>query len=281
MLMHHSHPPLPVVGHDRHRARIRAAKRITGKSESAIAEILGIAPSSSMSTSTSTPAAPTPPPSSSYPSTPAPEPSLSLDKLTTSTKSVADYFKEKLLARSSSSSSSSPASSSAPSGSATPGLGATGLGFGSSNVFPPDGEDEPPRRGIGSRAPAVPPPSQVPEAGSVSGGGDADADGRDLVSEKQRRRAERKAEKRKRREAEASQTTSEDVSTIVNEQMNEDHTEVARRTSKEKRQKERRPNGNDKDIEDTTEKGHEHDTSSGPLPETSKKSKKEGKKKQS
>ena len=87
-------------GHDSHRARIRAAKRIADKSASAIAEILGIAPSTSVSTSESTPA-----PTLLSSSTPTPQPSLSLDNLTTSTKSVADYFKEKLIARSSSSSS--------------------------------------------------------------------------------------------------------------------------------------------------------------------------------
>ncbi|KAG8221354.1 hypothetical protein J3R82DRAFT_1526 [Butyriboletus roseoflavus] len=116
-----------------HRARVRAAKRIAGKPASAISEILGIAPYSSVSTSTSTPVLT--PPSTSSPASP---PSLSLDNLTTSTKSVADYFKEKFLARSSSSFPAS--SSSAPSGSATPGLGATGLGLGLSND-PPFGGD--------------------------------------------------------------------------------------------------------------------------------------------
>ena len=142
-----------------------------------------------------------------------------------------------------------------------------------SNVPPLDDEGEPPRRGIGSQAPAAPPPSQVPESGS------RDADGRDMASEKQRWKAERKSEKRKRREIEASQATPEDVSTGVKEQLEEDDTERAQRMSKkEKRQKKRRPNGNDAD---TTEKKHEHDTPSGPLPEPNKKSKKERKKKHS
>ena len=136
-------------GINSHRARIRAAKNIAGKSASAIAETLGISPSASVSTSESTPA-PTPPSSS----TPTPRPSLSPDNLTTSTKSVADYFKEKLIARSSSSSSPASSSSSSPSRS--------GLGRG---LSPPEDESELSRRGIDSQVSVVLLPPQVPEAG--------------------------------------------------------------------------------------------------------------------
>ncbi|KAN0074417.1 hypothetical protein V8E55_011829 [Tylopilus felleus] len=124
-----------------HRARMRATKHIAGKSASTIAEILGIAPFASVFICESTPA-PTPPSSS----TPMPQPSLSLNNLTTSTKSVADYFKERLVARSSSSSSPS----------------RSGLGRG---LSPPEDESELSRRGIGSQVPVVLLPPQVPEAG--------------------------------------------------------------------------------------------------------------------
>ncbi|KAG1782046.1 hypothetical protein EV702DRAFT_1265708 [Suillus placidus] len=75
-----------------HRARIQAAKRLANKSAAAISEILGVAPTPS-SVSSITPSG------SLTPITPA-DSDLSLEKLTTSTKSVADYFKEKLGAKS-------------------------------------------------------------------------------------------------------------------------------------------------------------------------------------
>lgn len=63
---------------------------MASKSPTSMAEILGVAPTPA-STSTTT----------SGSGTPLEDGLLSLEKLTTSTKSVADYFKEKLLARSS------------------------------------------------------------------------------------------------------------------------------------------------------------------------------------
>lgn len=75
-----------------HRARIQAAKRLANKSAAAISEILGIAPTPSSVSSTT-------PSGSLTPITPA-DSDLPLEKLTTSTKSVADYFKEKLGAKS-------------------------------------------------------------------------------------------------------------------------------------------------------------------------------------
>ncbi|KAG2129874.1 uncharacterized protein EDB93DRAFT_106379 [Suillus bovinus] len=75
-----------------HRARIQAAKRLANKSAAAISEILGIAPTPSSISSTT-------PSGSLTPVTPA-DSDLTLEKLTTSTKSVADYFKEKLGAKS-------------------------------------------------------------------------------------------------------------------------------------------------------------------------------------
>ncbi|KAG2104011.1 uncharacterized protein F5147DRAFT_270327 [Suillus discolor] len=75
-----------------HRARIQAAKRLANKSAAAISEILGIAPTPSSVSSTT-------PSGSLTPITPG-DSDLPLEKLTTSTKSVADYFKEKLGAKS-------------------------------------------------------------------------------------------------------------------------------------------------------------------------------------
>ncbi|KAI0090529.1 hypothetical protein BDY19DRAFT_1040795 [Irpex rosettiformis] len=94
--------PVAVIArpHRAHRARFLASKRLASKSSVAIDEILGISRSASA----------TPYPSESIPSTPldsTPAESnegMNLEKLTTSTKCVMDYFKEKLLAKSSGSS---------------------------------------------------------------------------------------------------------------------------------------------------------------------------------
>lgn len=75
-----------------HRARIQAAKRLANKSAAAISEILGIAPTPSSVSSTT--------PSGSLTPITSADSDLPLEKLTTSTKSVADYFKEKLGAKS-------------------------------------------------------------------------------------------------------------------------------------------------------------------------------------
>lgn len=73
---------------DRHRARAIAAKKMLSGSATAISEILGIAPTPSGSAT--------------------PDGQLTTldeaNKITTSSKSVADYFKEKLLSRTSGSS---------------------------------------------------------------------------------------------------------------------------------------------------------------------------------
>ncbi|KAH7915066.1 hypothetical protein BJ138DRAFT_1142561 [Hygrophoropsis aurantiaca] len=79
-----------------HRARFQASKRIAGKSAAAISEILGIAPTPSSSITPITQSSSATPTSTS-------DANLSLEKLTTSTKSVADYFKEKLGVKSKSS----------------------------------------------------------------------------------------------------------------------------------------------------------------------------------
>ncbi|KAH7883160.1 hypothetical protein F5I97DRAFT_1902602 [Phlebopus sp. FC_14] len=75
-----------------HRARIQAAKRLVNKSAAAISEILGIVPTSSPSTSSSA--------MHSGSVTPA-DSELHIETITTSAKSVGDYFKEKLGSKSS------------------------------------------------------------------------------------------------------------------------------------------------------------------------------------
>ncbi|KIY61353.1 hypothetical protein CYLTODRAFT_384689 [Cylindrobasidium torrendii FP15055 ss-10] len=86
--------------HRAHRARHIAAKnRAALSATAAISEILGI--SSSSATPQTEPATP------ATPGTPAEDSAPSMEKLTVSTKSVADYFKERLLAKSASKSTSS------------------------------------------------------------------------------------------------------------------------------------------------------------------------------
>ncbi|KAJ7502893.1 hypothetical protein B0H11DRAFT_1986818 [Mycena galericulata] len=89
----------PVVPrHRAHRARAIAAKNMASKSAASISEILGIAPASTSATTT---------PEGIL--TPY-EDGVPLEKLTTSTKSVADYFKDKLLAKAGKSGSATPTS---------------------------------------------------------------------------------------------------------------------------------------------------------------------------
>ncbi|KAJ3570908.1 hypothetical protein NP233_g4105 [Leucocoprinus birnbaumii] len=86
-------PTRVVPRHRSHRARHIAAKSISSKSAAAIAEILGIAPSPSLSSSATPSGTQTPQEgklTSVYDDTPDDE------KITTSTKSVQDYFKEKM-----------------------------------------------------------------------------------------------------------------------------------------------------------------------------------------
>ena len=84
-----------------HRARSIASKRLASQSASAISEILGIAPTPSSSSS----ASPLPQ-SMQMPGTlTLLDGEHTLEKLTTSTKSVADYFKDRLRAKGSGSSS--------------------------------------------------------------------------------------------------------------------------------------------------------------------------------
>ncbi|KAF4598441.1 hypothetical protein EYR38_006843 [Pleurotus pulmonarius] len=114
----------PAMRHRAHRARAIASKSIASKSSAAIAEILGISPSASPSVSASVVQTPR-----------AGSPELTLEKLQTSTKSVSDYFKEKLLLKSTGS---------------TPGPSA--LRVESTLKVEVDSWDETPRLGLGSSA---------------------------------------------------------------------------------------------------------------------------------
>jgi len=117
----HSTPAAYIVRHRAHRARAIASKNMASKSSAAISEILGIVPTSSSSIASG----PVTPSSSSADG-------LILETLTTSTKSVADYFRDKLLAR-----------SSAKSGTTTP------VTLQTDSEYEADGHDAP-RVGLGS-----------------------------------------------------------------------------------------------------------------------------------
>ncbi|KAJ3863932.1 hypothetical protein EV359DRAFT_73345 [Lentinula novae-zelandiae] len=93
-------PKRIIPRHRAHRARAIAAKNISSKSAVHISEILGIASSSSSSSATPMTAAT---PSGTL--TPLDQDVLGLVKLTTSTKSVSEYFKERLLVKTSGNSS--------------------------------------------------------------------------------------------------------------------------------------------------------------------------------
>jgi Pin2-interacting protein X1 len=104
-----------------HRARFVRSKRLALADPAAMSAVLGLAPNTSTSTTTSIlPTHGLTPTSDSTDDAPA----LQLEKLTTSTKSVMDYFKEKLAAKSNS-------------------------GFASMSASDPDPDDGAPRRGIG------------------------------------------------------------------------------------------------------------------------------------
>ncbi|KIK68988.1 hypothetical protein GYMLUDRAFT_236858 [Collybiopsis luxurians FD-317 M1] len=132
--------------HRAHRARAIAAKNISSKSAASIAEVLGIA-SSTSSSSTHTP---TPTPSGSL--TPLTD-DVGLEKLTTSAKSVADYFKERLSVKACKSSPLSSAISPETAKRRTTDDGeedAPRAGLGSLKRSYSDTDDDAPRAGLGS-----------------------------------------------------------------------------------------------------------------------------------
>lgn len=191
-----------------HRARIQAAKRLANKSAAAISEILGIAPTPPSVSSTT-------PSGSLTPITPT-DSDLPLEKLTTSTKSVADYFKEKLGAKSGSNTPAkndddstsrggigSSASSRDDVDQPRIGLGA-GYGFGenrSSNVFAQFFNTSTSSHATvvqmaSSATQAIIQPPEPTTSSSTDNSRDEE------MTEKQRRKAQRK-EERRRRDAEA------------------------------------------------------------------------------
>jgi Pin2-interacting protein X1 len=91
--------PVPVRAPPRtHRARFIAAKRMAASNSTALAEILGI-PSSSSSSAVASPAPVVPAPAPASTTATTTEAQDSLQKLTTSSQSVGDYFKAKLGAK--------------------------------------------------------------------------------------------------------------------------------------------------------------------------------------
>ncbi|KAG1846573.1 hypothetical protein DFJ58DRAFT_490090 [Suillus subalutaceus] len=218
-----------------HRARIQAAKRLANKSATAISEILGIVPTPS-SVSSATPSG------SLTPITPA-DSDLPLEKLTTSSKSVADYFKEKLGAKSGSN---TPAANDDDStsrggiGSSTPsrddvdqpriGLGA-GRSFGeggSSNVFAQffNTSSSSHATVVQMASSAIQAIIQPPEPTTTSS---TDNSRDEEMTEKQRRKAQRK-EERKKRDAEVV-----DVPTGVGIEMPGDDAKAEKKKRKEER----------------------------------------------
>ncbi|THH30859.1 hypothetical protein EUX98_g3309 [Antrodiella citrinella] len=153
-------PRAPPAGppHRAHRARFLAAKRLAIGADSAMDEILGISRSGTA----------TPYPNSSIPQSTADTPHVEgLQELTTSSKSVMDYFKDKLLAKSNAGAStfSTPGLSSAPSPKIEDddyddkpkgglGLGASrgiGAGLKTESTVKVEVEEVTERRGLGSR----------------------------------------------------------------------------------------------------------------------------------
>jgi Pin2-interacting protein X1 len=165
----------------------------------AVSEVLGIS-------RTSTPAS-----APSRDATPDAGPAAPLEKLTTSTKSVADYFKEKLLAKSNagvaaSSAAGAPATEDdrAPRG----GLGASGLRRAWPGSDERADEDERPRGGLGCHAPtftsmfvasktALVPASSTSDAVVVESTEIAEAEAESQEDERARRKREKKARKLK------------------------------------------------------------------------------------
>ncbi|KAH9935508.1 uncharacterized protein B0H18DRAFT_951037 [Fomitopsis serialis] len=148
--------PRPVRAH---RARHIAMKGMASKSATAIAEILGV-PSSSVPTP-SLSDSPDPSASSSALDTPASGPAaLKMQDLTTSNKSVMDYFRDKLAAKSNrASDSSTPASAEMPTSDDYDERPRGGLGLGASRLRVETVEvedyDDRPRGGLGSSKLAV------------------------------------------------------------------------------------------------------------------------------
>ncbi|KAJ6497762.1 hypothetical protein C8R45DRAFT_1072254 [Mycena sanguinolenta] len=206
----------PVVPrHRAHRARAIAAKNIASKSAAAVAEILGVA-----ATPTTTAAATPEGCLTPY------EDDVPLEKLTTSTKSVADYFKDKLLAKAGKSTSVVPTPSEAIKTEID--YDAPRGGLGSSRVKLEPKEEEPPvRMGLGlSRLSTTMSSFFAASTSAVKEESDVKEEEEDVKVDKKRKSsdtdstAKRKDKKGKRRQLDESESTpAEAVSEAVEKKM--------------------------------------------------------------
>ena len=230
-------PTTPGFSPRTHRARIIAAKRMAASDSTALAEILGI-PSSSSSSSVypSAVASPVPVVPGPASATAAEAQDDSPQRLTTSSQSVADYFKAKLGAKAHGERQARPTLAPVDATSAPPALaqnddnGRAGLGLGRGPPRIPDSLDEEPMRGgIGassssSKFMVMFMPAQPAEDTNATAGVEpvvthdaADHDDNARRSEKRRAKEERRREKeeRRRKRAEAGQVDRATVDVTV------------------------------------------------------------------
>ncbi|KZT72094.1 hypothetical protein DAEQUDRAFT_723262 [Daedalea quercina L-15889] len=194
-----------------HRARHIAMKGLASKSSTAIAEILGVSSSSAATPSLTD--SPEPSASSTALDTPASAPaassaSLKMQDLTTSSKSVMDYFREKLAAKSNrASESSTPAVAETPASDDYDDRPRGGLGLGASRlrveVAGVEDYDDRPRGGLGSSmlAASLATMSFVRSTSEVVPARTIDSE-RPLVSDAGGSAAKRQSKKRKHKEDE-------------------------------------------------------------------------------
>ncbi|KAF7375882.1 G-patch domain-containing protein [Mycena sanguinolenta] len=200
-----------VPRHRAHRARAIAAKNIASKSAAALAEILGVAATPSTTAAGTPDGCLTP-----Y------EDDVPLEKLTTSTKSVADYFKDKLLAKAGKSTSVIPTPSEAIKTEID--YDAPRGGLGSSRIKLEPKEEEPPvRMGLGlSKLSTTMSSFFAASTSAVKEESDVKEEEEDLTVDKKRKSSEsdstakRKDKKGKRRQLDESESTpAEDVNKAV------------------------------------------------------------------
>ncbi|KAJ7244203.1 hypothetical protein B0H12DRAFT_1073836 [Mycena haematopus] len=202
----------PLVPHHRaHRARAIAAKNIASKSAASIAEILGVAPTPS-TTAAATPEGCL---------TPC-EDDLPLEKLTTSAKSVADYFKDKLLAKAGKSMSVTPTPSEAIKTEIEYDAPRGGLGLSRVKSEPKE-EDLPARMGLGLSKLSTMSSFFAASTSAVGKESAVKAEEEDVQVDKKRKSSERegtdtrkrKDEKGQRRQVDESESTPEEVGESV------------------------------------------------------------------
>jgi hypothetical protein len=126
----------------RHRARFVRSKRLALSDPAAMSAVLGLAPSASSSAGPTLPGTPD-----------TAESTLQLEKLTTATKSLGDYFRDKLAARAGAGAATTPSGADTPGGDAAPpraGLGSAWTRASIHGVPTHDNDaDERPRGGLG------------------------------------------------------------------------------------------------------------------------------------